>query len=151
MSQHPQLVGQMTEPPPYSPRIIDYPPPNPELPPVELRALQRPTPAHLPDQRLVALNHQQATGDEESNTSHDESHAYPPSYVPPHGKDDPEIEIVFTPRSPPRSRPGSCCTRRCCVFVFFIIIIAVGVPVGYIMAKKAQFDEKQAGKHKLGT
>ena len=149
MSQprHPQLVGPMTEPPPYSPRITDYPPPDPELPPVELRTLQRLTPAHLPDQRLVALNNRRATGDE-SNAYHDESHAYPPSYLPPHGKDDPEIEVVFTPRSPRRSRPLSCCTRRCCVFVFFIVIIAVGVPVAYIMAKKAQFDGQ---KHKLGT
>lgn len=154
MSQHPQLVGPtnepLSEPPPYSPRIIDYPPRNPELPPVELRTLQRPSPAHLPDQGLVALNnHRQTTGDEEANAYHDESHTYPPSYIPPHGKD-PEIDITFPCRPPPRRR-SPCCTRRCCVFVFFIIIIAVGVPVGYIMAKKAQFDQRQGAKHEFET
>jgi len=148
MSQPPQLAGPTTEPPPYSPRIIEYPPPDQELPPVELRALQRPYPAYLPNQQLPAPNNQQTTGDEESNTYRDKSHAYPPSYIPPHGKDDPEMEVIFTPRPPRRTRLLSCCTRRCCVFAFFILIIAVGVPVGYIMAKKAQFDAHQAAKHK---
>lgn len=152
MSQHLQPAGPTTKPPPYSPRIIECPQPDPpELPPVELRALQRPYPAHLPNQRLLALNNRHTTGDEESNAYRDESRAYPPSYIPPHGKDDPETEVIFANRSPPRARPLLCCTRRCCVFVFFILVIAVGVPVGYIMAKKAQFEQHQAAKHKLGT
>ncbi|KAF8424981.1 hypothetical protein EV426DRAFT_642063 [Tirmania nivea] len=141
MSQHPQLVGPTSEPPRYSPRIIDYPAPDPELPPVELRTLQRPPPAYLPDQQL---------GDEESNVYHDESHACPPSYTPPHRKDDAEVEIIFTPRSPPKARSSSC-TRRCCVFVFFIIIIVVGVPLGYTMAKRAQFNMQEAARRKLGS
>lgn len=115
----PGLDVPVAAPPPYSPHP---PPPNAggEQSLIELRTLARPASVHLRD------------------PPGDEANALPPSYTPP-PKIDLEPGIYYTVR--PRKRRTILCTKKCCVILFFILIICVGMPVGYVMAKKAKARE----------